>query len=167
MQIGADIYFDTSLIAAELELPPLIFPVFGLCVGRPDPATENAVKPRLVQQAVLHRERYDWSRQREPIERYDERMIEFRREQGVDLSKDPQALQRLKEGKVYMPAQAERAARNFFRKGNLLALRELALRRTADRVDQAREVASREYAAPVMGRRWSDLVSAVVVGNSG
>lgn len=42
---------------------------------------------------------------------------------------------RLKAGKVYMPAQAERAARNFFRKGNLMALRELALRRTADRVE--------------------------------
>ena len=44
-------------------------------------------------------------------------------------------LQRLKEGKVYIPEQAAEAARNFFRKGNLIALRELALRRTADRVD--------------------------------
>ncbi len=34
-----------------------------------------------------------------------------------------------------MPEQAQHAARNFFRKGNLNALRELALRRTADRVD--------------------------------
>ncbi len=42
---------------------------------------------------------------------------------------------RLKAGKVYLPAQAERASRNFFRKGNLMALRELALRRTADRVE--------------------------------
>ncbi len=44
-------------------------------------------------------------------------------------------LGRLKAGKVYLPEQAERAARNFFRKGNLMALRELALRRTADRVE--------------------------------
>ena len=44
-------------------------------------------------------------------------------------------LQRLKEGKVYVPEQAAEAARSFFRKGNLIALRELALRRTADRVD--------------------------------
>jgi len=44
-------------------------------------------------------------------------------------------LQRLKDGKVYVPEQAAEAARNFFRKGNLIALRELALRRTADRVD--------------------------------
>ena len=52
----------------------------------------------------------------------------------VDLPPD-ELLQRLKEGKVYLLPQAERAAAHFFRKGNLLALRELALRRTADRVD--------------------------------
>ena len=52
----------------------------------------------------------------------------------VDLPPD-ELLQRLKEGKVYIAPQAERAASSFFRKGNLLALRELALRRTADRVD--------------------------------
>ena len=52
----------------------------------------------------------------------------------VDLPPD-ELLQRLKDGKVYLPQQAERAIQNFFRKGNLIALRELALRRTADRVD--------------------------------
>lgn len=52
----------------------------------------------------------------------------------VDLPPDD-LLQRLKEGKVYMAQQAATAVRNFFRKGNLIALRELALRRTADRVD--------------------------------
>ncbi len=52
----------------------------------------------------------------------------------VDLSPDDLLL-RLKQGKVYQPDQAQRAAQNFFRKGNLMALRELALRRTADRVD--------------------------------
>ena len=52
----------------------------------------------------------------------------------VDLS--PEALlQRLQEGKVYVPDQAERAIHNYFRAGNLMALRELALRRTAERVD--------------------------------
>jgi len=44
--------------------------------------------------------------------------------------------QRLKEGKVYLPQQAERAIRNYFKPGNLTALRELALRRTAQRVDE-------------------------------
>lgn len=53
----------------------------------------------------------------------------------VDLPPD-ELLHRLKEGKVYLPQQAERATQNFFRKGNLLALRELSLRRTADRVDE-------------------------------
>lgn len=52
----------------------------------------------------------------------------------VDLPAD-ELLARLKAGKVYKATQAERAARNFFRKGNLIALRELALRRTADRVE--------------------------------
>ena len=57
----------------------------------------------------------------------------------VDLPAD-ELLERLHEGKVYLPRQAEHAVRNFFRKGNLIALRELALRRTADRVDaQMRE----------------------------
>jgi two-component system sensor histidine kinase KdpD len=44
-------------------------------------------------------------------------------------------LRRLSEGKVYVPELAAQARENFFRKGNLLALRELALRRTAERVD--------------------------------
>jgi two-component system, OmpR family, sensor histidine kinase KdpD len=52
----------------------------------------------------------------------------------VDLPPD-ELLQRLKEGKVYLPDQAQTAIQNFFRKGNLIALREIALRRTADRVD--------------------------------
>ncbi len=52
----------------------------------------------------------------------------------VDIPAD-ELLARLKAGKVYVPLQAERAAHHFFRKGNLMALRELALRRTADRVE--------------------------------
>src|SRR5262249_10908887 len=44
-------------------------------------------------------------------------------------------LERLREGKVYVPDQATRAARHYFQAGNLTALRELALRRTAERVD--------------------------------
>lgn len=52
----------------------------------------------------------------------------------VDVPAD-ELLARLKAGKVYLPAQAERASTNFFRKGNLMALRELALRRTADRIE--------------------------------
>ncbi len=52
----------------------------------------------------------------------------------VDLTPDD-LIQRLKDGKVYVPAQAERALDHYFSPGNLTALRELALRRTAERVD--------------------------------
>ncbi|MES2304020.1 MAG: sensor histidine kinase KdpD [Gemmatimonadota bacterium] len=52
----------------------------------------------------------------------------------VDVSPDV-LLERLRAGKVYLPAQAERALEHFFTRGNLMALRELALRRTAQQVD--------------------------------
>ena len=52
----------------------------------------------------------------------------------VDLTPED-LIQRLKEGKVYLPEAAERATQNYFVPGNLTALRELALRRTAQRVD--------------------------------
>src|SRR6202034_679125 len=52
----------------------------------------------------------------------------------IDLPPD-ELLERLQEGKVYVPDQARRAVDSFFRKGNLIALRELALRITAERVD--------------------------------
>jgi two-component system sensor histidine kinase KdpD len=53
----------------------------------------------------------------------------------VDITPDD-LIQRLKEGKVYIPKQAERALEHFFSPANLTALRELALRRTAERVDE-------------------------------
>jgi len=53
----------------------------------------------------------------------------------VDLTPDD-LIQRLQEGKVYVPKQAERALAHFFSPANLTALRELALRRTAERVDE-------------------------------
>lgn len=61
----------------------------------------------------------------------------------IDLPPDD-LLQRLKDGKVYLGPAAARASQHFFRKGNLLALRELALRRTADRVDTQMRVYRRE-----------------------
>ncbi|WP_447975420.1 DUF4118 domain-containing protein [Nitrospira sp. Kam-Ns4a] len=68
----------------------------------------------------------------------------------IDLPPDD-LLERLKDGKVYVPEQAEQAMRNFFRKGNLIALRELALRCTADRVDAQMEVYRRDHA---VARTW-------------
>jgi two-component system sensor histidine kinase KdpD len=53
----------------------------------------------------------------------------------VDISPD-ELLERLSQGKVYIPDEARRAADHFFRRGNLLALRELTLRRAAERVDE-------------------------------
>jgi two-component system, OmpR family, sensor histidine kinase KdpD len=52
----------------------------------------------------------------------------------VDLPPD-ELLQRMAEGKIYVPDRASKAMQNFFQKGNLVALRELALRRTAERVN--------------------------------
>ena len=63
----------------------------------------------------------------------------------IDLPPD-ELLERFKDGKVYMPDQAQEAVRNFFRKGNLIALRELALRRTAERVDAQMRVYMHEHA---------------------
>jgi two-component system sensor histidine kinase KdpD len=60
--------------------------------------------------------------------------------------------------RVYLPDQAERAVQNFFRKGNLIALRELALRRTADRVDDQMESYRLEAGGPARSARESLLV---------
>lgn len=81
----------------------------------------------------------------------------------VDLPPD-ELLQRLKEGKVYLPQQAERAAKNFFRKGNLLALRELALRRTADRVDDQMQAYRREHSAGAVWPNRESLLACVGPG---
>jgi len=68
----------------------------------------------------------------------------------IDLPPDD-LLERFKDGKVYVPDQAQEAVRNFFRKGNLIALRELALRRTAERVDAQMRVYMHEHA---IGKAW-------------
>ncbi len=55
--------------------------------------------------------------------------------EAIDIAPDD-LIHRMREGKVYLPKQAERALKNFFSSGNLTALRELTLRRTAQRVDE-------------------------------
>jgi two-component system sensor histidine kinase KdpD len=62
----------------------------------------------------------------------------------VDLSPDA-LIRRMEEGRIYPPGRAREALRNFFRKGNLTALRELALRRTAAGVDDQLEAYMREH----------------------
>jgi two-component system sensor histidine kinase KdpD len=84
----------------------------------------------------------------------------------VDLTPD-ELLQRLKQGKVYLAQQAERAVRNFFRKGNLIALRELALRRTADRVDVEMLQYRRDQSVSAFWRTRGSLLACVGPGSDG
>ena len=70
-------------VAAELALPPRIMPVFGLCVGHPDPSVTTGVKPRLPQAAVLHHEQYKLDGQATPIASYDAALHGFQQEQGM------------------------------------------------------------------------------------
>jgi two-component system sensor histidine kinase KdpD len=67
----------------------------------------------------------------------------------IDISVE-EMHRRMREGNIYPPAQARMALQNFFRQGNLTALRELALRRTAENVDTALEryMAGHQIAAP-------------------
>ena len=73
-------------VAAELGLPSQVFAVFGLCVGRPDPAVHADIKPRLPQSAVLHVERYDPEAQRHAVATYGSRMHAF--QDGQHLARE-------------------------------------------------------------------------------
>lgn len=68
----------------------------------------------------------------------------------VDISPDD-LLERLRQGKIYVPEQAEFALQRFFRRNNLVALREMALRQVADRVHEDVEAARTSSAA---NRPW-------------
>jgi len=70
-------------VAAELGLPQGVFPLFGLCVGYPDPARPASIKPRLPQPAVLHRERYSME-QDQSVAEYDTVMTRFYAEQRMN-----------------------------------------------------------------------------------
>jgi two-component system sensor histidine kinase KdpD len=84
----------------------------------------------------------------------------------VDLPPD-ELLQRLKEGKVYLPQQAERAIQSFFRKGNLIALRELALRRTADRVDEEMQQYRRDQSVSPIWKARESILACIGSGAGG
>ena len=72
-------------VAAELGLPPRVFAVFGMTVGRPDPSRPAEVKPRLPLSAVLHQETYRLPDDAEApvVERYDQVMQRFQRSQSM------------------------------------------------------------------------------------
>jgi nitroreductase len=85
-------------IAAELNLPPHVFAVFGMSVGYPDPAKVTGVKPRLPQEVVLHREQYDQGLKRDAIEKYNGVARGYMREQGMkEQDWTFQAINRLKD----------------------------------------------------------------------
>ena len=73
---------DPGAVAVELDLPPEVFPVFGLSVGWPDPDKPSSIKPRLPQSAVLHREAYDVEADVAAVEGYDRRLVAFFQGQG-------------------------------------------------------------------------------------
>ncbi len=89
-------------VAAEIGLPEMTIPVFGMCVGYPDAEASRAVKPRLPQQAVLHRERYDSEVQHEAIEQYDRNLIDFWMSQGGSPSTWTDAVARRVSGLAVM-----------------------------------------------------------------
>ncbi len=84
----------------------------------------------------------------------------------VDLPPD-ELLERLKEGKVYIPEQVEHAVKNFFRKGNLIALRELALRRTADRVDLQMRAYRADHAIANVWQARERIIACIGPGSIG
>jgi len=81
----------------------------------------------------------------------------------VDLPPE-ELLKRLQEGKVYMPEQASRAVEGFFRPGNLIALRELALRKTAERVDAQMQLYRQTHN---IGETWPVAERLLVAVSSG
>jgi nitroreductase len=70
-------------VAAELGLPPGTMAMFGLCIGRPDPAVPSAVKPRLPQSLVLHHEQYAIPAEEDAIAAYDAALTAFSVAQGI------------------------------------------------------------------------------------
>ncbi len=81
----------------------------------------------------------------------------------VDITPD-ELLQRFSEGKIYTPERSKEAIRNFFRKGNITALREMALRIVADRVDkQVREYMQQKH---IQGPWKTGLHMMAVIGPS-
>lgn len=80
--IGA-IRNDPETVASELGLPEGVFPVFGLTVGYPDPAKPADIKPRLAQEAIVYRNRYDPAAHRAALDAYNKALGTFQAEQAM------------------------------------------------------------------------------------
>lgn len=74
---------DPERVAAELGLPTKILPVFGLCVGYPDPNVVTGIKPRLSPSVVLHREQYGAGFAPDAVAAYDASIQDFQGEQAI------------------------------------------------------------------------------------
>lgn len=83
--IGA-IRNEPEKVAAELNLPPGAFPVFGLVVGKPDPARPASVKPRLPQATILHRETYQTTSESDAVASYDTTFAAFQATQNLPVT---------------------------------------------------------------------------------
>ncbi|MFN6553930.1 NADPH-dependent oxidoreductase [Mycolicibacterium septicum] len=82
-------------VAAELGLPPHAVATFGLAVGTPDPTENAGIKPRLPQDAVLHRERYNAEAADSHLPAYDERLAVYNNRYGLSGSWSERVLSRL------------------------------------------------------------------------
>ena len=90
-------------VAAELGLPQNVFCVFGLCVGWPDLSAGEAIKPRLPQSVVAHKERYSEPADGAEIAAYDKRIRDFQNEQRMNaIDWSDQAIGRVKDIKSLM-----------------------------------------------------------------
>jgi nitroreductase len=100
-------------VAATLGLPPHVMALFGMCVGYPDPAKPADIKPRLPQEAVLHREQYSAAAQSAAFVAYDRRIRDFQREQGMsEMDWTQQATNRIKDEAALHGRDRLRAALN-------------------------------------------------------
>lgn len=82
-------------VAAELGLPPHTVAAFGLAVGTPDPTENAGIKPRLPQDAVLHREQYDATAADAHIASYDDRLRGYNTRYGLPGDWSHRVLRRL------------------------------------------------------------------------
>ncbi|WP_018980610.1 NADPH-dependent oxidoreductase [Saccharibacter floricola] len=74
---------DPEAVASVLGLPSRTVAVVGMCVGHPAEDAAGGIKPRLGQDVVLHRERYDHESEEEPIDTYNQRADAYQQEQGL------------------------------------------------------------------------------------
>jgi nitroreductase len=80
--IGA-IRNDPAAVAKELNLPPMSFATFGMCIGYAEPSLTTAAKPRLPQSAILHKNTYDTQAYKAGVESYNQTMDTFYAEQKM------------------------------------------------------------------------------------